>query len=301
MKAVSRAGLDRIPAPPPEREAADVPPSQPAAALPSTAPERLALAMPSADKPVVAGPPLLASSPSAMTADAMPLAEPAAPRPVPLAKLPEADAALPAPVLPVAMAEAALAPGQAAAVPSATSLEPAPALPAPAMAAATVRLPPASEWTGAAVSKLESLPEAGALPSAPPALSAALEPLAGLAVPAADMAKAAPLGVSAQQVVSTMELVQQMSLLVHDMHGEGVRYRTEVTALTGAVQAKAAILEERLKLAEARSAAGADVGDSGGLRAAVLRGYRVQCRRVRRAPRCCPTWVPGRIGRRGCW
>ena len=110
-----------------------------------------------------------------------------------------------------------------------------------------------------------------------------------------EMAKVVPPGVDAQQVVSTMELVQQMSLLMHDMHGESLRYRTEVTALTGAVQAKASSLEERLKLAEARSAAGAGAdaggrqaglrtsdlaGDGGGLRAAampqVLRGYRVQ-------------------------
>ena len=83
-----------------------------------------------------------------------------------------------------------------------------------------------------------------------------------------------------------MALVQQMSLLVHDMHGESLRYRTEVTALTGAVQAKASSLEERLKLAEARSAAAAG-SDAGGLRAGLggsdlagdgggLRGYRVQ-------------------------
>lgn len=79
-------------------------------------------------------------------------------------------------------------------------------------------------------------------------------------------------------MVSTITLVQQMSLLVRDMQGESLRYRTEVTALTGAVQAKASSLEERLKLAEARSASGAE---GGGPRAEagmppVLRGYRVQ-------------------------
>jgi len=114
-----------------------------------------------------------------------------------------------------------------------------------------------------------------------------------MAVPA-EMARAILPGVDAQQVVSTMQLVQQMSLLVHDMHGDSLRYRTEVTELTGAVQEKAAILEERLKRAEARSASGAeagwrrpgaapagDPGDNGELRAAAeasrtLRRYHVQ-------------------------
>jgi len=157
----------------------------------------------------------------------------------------------------------------AQAVPPAQPSAPDAAPPVPSIAAMTIRLPPAPEWTAAAAPELASLPEAAAPPTAPAALPA-------------EMAKVVPPGVDAQQVVSTMELVQQMSLLMHDMHGESLRYRTEVTALTGAVQAKASSLEERLKLAEARSAAGAgaDAGDGGGLRAAampqVLRGYRVQ-------------------------
>ena len=107
-----------------------------------------------------------------------------------------------------------------------------------------------------------------------------MPPVGPVAVPE-QAAKAVPPGVDAQQVVSTMSLVRQMSLLVHDMHDEGLRYRTEVTALTGAVQAKASSLEERLKLAEARSAGGSDAGGPrAGLPASdvppVLRGYRVQ-------------------------
>jgi len=311
-KAVARAGPGHSLAAPPGKEAADVPPSQPTAPLPSPSadPERLALATPSADKAAAAGPSLPVPGPSTMAAGVVLVPGQAAPAPVPLVKLPDPDAAPPMPTLPAATAGAGPAPEQAAAVPSASPPElvatpPAPAvpsaaapvaepaapaevavtlppkpdaaLPAPAMAAATVRLLPAPDWTGAGVSKLDSLPEAAALLAAPPALPAVPTPSAGLVAPTAEMAKAAPAGVDAQQVVSTMELVQQMSLLVHDMHGEGVRYHMEVTALTGAVQAKAASLEERLKLAEARSVAGADAG---GPQAAgvppVLRGYRVQ-------------------------
>ena len=293
-KAVARGGPDRIPAPPPGKEAADVQPSQPKAPLPplSADPERLALAMPSADR-------LAAAGPSTMGADAAPVPKQAAPGPVPSAKLSASDAAPPAPTLPAATADAGPAPepgatppapampsaavpvAEAAAAPAVAAptspSKPDAALPAPAMAAATVRLLPVPGWTGADVSRLDSLPEAAALLAAPLAPPAVPTLSAGPALPAAEMAKAAPAGVDAQQVVSMMELVQQMSLLVHDMHGEGVRYRMEVTALTGAVQAKAANLEERLKLAEARSVSGAGAG---GPQAAgvppVLRGYRVQ-------------------------
>jgi len=81
------------------------------------------------------------------------------------------------------------------------------------------------------------------------------------------------------------------------MHGESLRYRTEVGELTGAVQEKAANLEDRLKRAEARTAAGSgaepgwrragiapaagDPGDGGELRVTAeasraLRRYHVQ-------------------------
>ena len=291
-KAVARAAPDHAP-PPPSREKATAsvsvprPAPQPAALLPppSTAPNPPVLAAPSADKPALTGPPPPAPSPSAVAGEAAPAPAPeqATAAVVLPAKVPEPDAPSPAPAVPAGLAPAA-EPAAAKTVPPASDAAPAVA----AIASVTVRLPPASEWTTAPAAALAGLPEAAALPSAPPALPAAaagpMLPAEPAAVPA-EMAKAAPPGVDAQQVVSTMALVQQMSLLVHDMHGESLRYRTEVTALTGAVQAKASSLEERLKLAEARSAAagsgGSDLaGDGDGLRAAglpsVLRGYRVQ-------------------------
>jgi len=273
------------------------PAPQPAALLPppSTAPNPAVLAAPSADKPALTGPPPPAPSPSAVAGEAAPAPAPeqATAAVVLPAKVPEPDATSPAPAVPAGLVPAA-EPAAAKTVPPASDAAPA----VPAIASVTVRLPPSPEWTTAPPAALAGLPEAAALPSAPPALPAAaagpMLPAEPAAVPA-EMAKVAPPGVGAQQVVSTMALVQQMSLLVHDMHGESLRYRTEVTALTGAVQAKASSLEERLKLAEARSAAaagsdagglraglgGSDLaGDGGGLRATtmpqVLRGYRVQ-------------------------
>jgi len=251
-------------------------------------PDRLALTAPSADKPALAVPPPPASRPSTVATEAVPSPERAAGLAA-LAKPSGPDPAAPAPAIPLAVAADGPAPEPAAmvAVPSAKPAE-ADATPVQSIAAVTIRLPPASGWTAAAAPELASLPEAAAPPTGPAALPAAaadpMLPAEPAAVPA-EMAKVAPPGVAAQQVVSTMELVQQMSLLVHDMHGESLRYRTEVTALTGAVQAKASSLEGRLKLAEARSAAagsgGSDLaGDGDGLRAAglpsVLRGYRVQ-------------------------
>ncbi len=50
-----------------------------------------------------------------------------------------------------------------------------------------------------------------------------------------------------------MALVKQMALLVHDMHDENTRYRTDILTLTGSVRAKAGDIEQRLRLAEARS------------------------------------------------
>jgi len=240
-------------------------------------PDRLALATPSTDKPALSGPPPPASSPPTVAAEAVPAPERAAAGLAPSAKPSEPDAA--------DRVAATVEQATAQAVPPAQPSAPDAAPPVPSIAAVTIRLPPAPEWTAAAAPELASLPEAAAPPTAPVALPAAaagpMLPAEPAAVPT-EMAKVVPPGVDAQQVVSTMELVQQMSLLMHDMHGESLRYRTEVTALTGAVQAKASSLEERLKLAEARSAAGAgaDAGDGGGLRAAampqVLRGYRVQ-------------------------
>ncbi len=292
------------------------PPPQP------VVPDRLALTAPTADKPALAVPPPPASSSPTVAAEAVPaperavgfaaLAKPSGPDPAaPAPAIPAAVAADgPAPeptamvaVPPAKPAEAGATPpaavvadrvaptveqAAAQAVPPAKPSAPDAAPPVPSIAAVTIRLPPAPGWTAAAAPELASLPEAAAPPTGPAALPAAaadpMLPAGPVAVP--DEAKVVPPGVDAQQVVSTMELVQQMSLLVHDMHGESLRYRTEVTALTGAVQAKASSLEERLKLAEARSAAaagsgGSDLaGDGDGLRAAgmpsVLRGYRVQ-------------------------
>lgn len=73
-------------------------------------------------------------------------------------------------------------------------------------------------------------------------------------------AAALPPGFTAQQMTSTLALVKQMALLVHDMHDENVRYRAEVMTLTGTVQAKASDLEKRLRLAEARSSIAAAIG-----------------------------------------
>jgi hypothetical protein len=326
-KVVTRGAPDHAPPPPPREEAtagapAPRPAPQPAAPPPppSAAPNLLALATPSADKPTLTGPPLpAASGASAVAGEAAPAPERMAAGAAPLAKPSESDAAPPVPATPSAAVGAVPLPvpaperAAAATVPSAKTLEPdataappgvpttpspaaepatakavppasdaAPAV--PAIAAVTVRLPPAPEWTTAPFAALASLPEAAAPPLAPPALPVAPAspmPSVGPAAVPEQAAKAVPPGVDAQQGVSTMTLVQQMSLMVHDMHDEGLRYRTEVTALTGAVQAKTSNLEERLKLAEARNAAGSDAGgQQAGLPASdappVLRGYRVQ-------------------------
>lgn len=142
----------------------------------------------------------------------------------------------------------------------------------------------APEWAVAGDVPLAPPPDIAALPAALPAAPVGPTPAARPGVPVpAEMARTILPGVDAQQVVSTMQLVQQMSLLVHDMHGDSLRYRTEVTELTGAVQEKAASLEARLKRAEARAASGpGDPGDGGELRAAAgeasraLRRYHVQ-------------------------
>lgn len=308
-KGVARVVPDHVPAPPSGKEAVSGSPSQLKAPLPppSADPEPLALAAP-LDEPAAAGPLPPASGSSTVAADAVPLPTPAAPDLNSPSNLREPVAAPPIPALPPSAAEADPAPEQAADVPPAKSPEPIAtppviaepdtaaavvepvavpavvpipsvqaeaALAAPALAAATVRLPPAPEWLVAGAFTLDSVPEAAVLATVSPALltvSAGSAPSAAEpAVPAADPAPAVSPGVDARKVVSTMELMQEMSLLVHDMHGENLRYRTEVTALTGAVQAKAVSLEERLKLAEARSVAGGDVGVP-----PVLRGYRVQ-------------------------
>ena len=280
-----------------------------------------------ADKPVLAAP---ASASGAMTtaAEAIPTPEraaaaqsergPAAPPPaIPAEAKPAPDqaavavAALPArPPEPAAVLPVIAMPAQPAqaveqvaaqAVPSALPREPDDAPAAPAIAAATVRLAPAPEWAQEAAVPLPVPSEAAALPSAPAApLVVPAGPALGM-VPAVDGA-AEPArtllpGADAQKVVSTMQLVQQMSIMVHDMHGESLRYRAEVGELTGAVQEKAANLEDRLKRAEARTAAGSgaeagwrragtgpvagDPGDGGELRAAAeasraLRRYHVQ-------------------------
>ena len=299
-QAVARPSPERAAALPAAQDAAtDIPTPRPAPPptapqLPSTAPTSLALAAPLADKPALAGPSPPASGSSAVAADAVPAPGRAASEPAPWAKPSEPGAAeavpLPASAPAPEQAAAATVPPAKAAVPDATPPMPAvPAKPAPtgeqaaatavppakppvpdaappvpSAAPVTVRLPPAPEWT-----------------TAPPAALASPVLSAGPAAVPDEAAQAVPAGVDAQQVVSTMTLVQQMSLLVHDMHDEGLRYRTEVTALTGAVQAKASSLEERLRLAEARNAAGPDAGGSpGGLPGSdapqVLRGYRVQ-------------------------
>ena len=274
---------------------------------------------PWAAKPVLPIPAAPASGVLTMAAEAMLAIERATAAPVPLAAPSASGAAAPAPGAP---AETRPVPEQAAMTPAlpakpsepdavppvvATPLRPAPvaepmaaqtgpsvpprepeAAPAvPAIAAATVRLAPAPEWAVVSDVPLAPAPDAAALPTTPvvpPAVPPGSTPAAGPAVPVpAEMAKTTLPGVDAQQVVSTMQLVQQMSLLVHDMHGDSLRYRTEVTELTGAVQEKAANLEARLKRAEARAASGpGDLGDGGELRAAAgeasraLRRYHVQ-------------------------
>ena len=306
---------------PPTKEATAGIPTSPVAPLPplSAAPVLLALAAPPAGQPVLADPPLPAPGPSAMTGQAVPVPEREAAGPGSTIRPPESDAAPPARPLAAATGDGGPAPERAAvaallpgtsrepgatppvpAVPGAAApiAEPVAALagplplppkpdaapPSPTIAAA-VRLPPAPEWAGATASALAGLPEAAVLPSAPPTLPAVPASPAQSAGPATvpgEAAKEVPPGVDARQVVNTMTLVQQMSLLVHNMHDDGLRFRAEMAALTGAVQAKASSLEERLRLAEARSAtgAGAEAGlplsDAAAGVLPVLRGYRVQ-------------------------
>ncbi len=306
------------------------------AALPplSVAPDAPALATPLSDKPALAVAPAMPSGASTLAAEAIPAPDRAAAALVPLVTRSKSDAATSAPatraeakpvleqatgvtaalpalpsepgaVLPViAMpAQPAQAVEQMAAQagPSAPPREP-DAVPAvPAIATATVRLAPAPDWAQAGAVPLTQPPEAAALPSAPAAPPVVSTGPTLAAEPAmdgpAETARTVLPGVDAQKVVSTMQLVQQMSLMVHDMHGESLRYRTEVGELTGAVQEKAANLEDRLKRAEARTAAGSgpeagwrragigpaagDPGDGGELRASAeasraLRRYHVQ-------------------------
>jgi len=278
-----QAAPERAPVPAPgEDVAAAVPPlRQPpqSAALPplSVAPDGPVPAPATllTDKPALAVPPTSASGASTTVAEAMPMPEQAAaPAPAipveaarPMPEQAAAVAALPSEpdaVLPInsALSQPAQAVERMAtqAVSSAAPREPDVAPAVPAIAAATVRLAPAPEWAQEAAVPLASPPEGAALPSEPAVLSVvpagptlAAEPAVAVS---AEMARTILPGVDAQQVVSTMQLVQQMSLMVHDMHGESLRYRTEVTELTGAVQEKAANLEERLKRAEARTASG---------------------------------------------
>ncbi len=324
-------GEDAAAVVPPLRE-----PPQSAALLPPpfVAPDGPAPATLLTDKPSLAVPPTSASGATTIAAEATPTPERATAALVPLATRPESGAAAHAPATP---AEVKPAPEQAGvvvaalpampsepdavlpaiampsrpaqaveqmtaqAVPSAPPREPDAAPAVPAIAAATVRLAPAPEWAQEAAVPLPPPPESAALPSTPAAPSSApasatlaAEPAVGIPT---ETARTILPGVDAQKVVSTMQLVQQMSLMVHDMHGESLRYRTEVGELTGAVQEKAANLEDRLKRAEARTAAGSgaelgwrrvsiapaagDPGDGGELRAAAeasraLRRYHVQ-------------------------
>jgi len=60
----------------------------------------------------------------------------------------------------------------------------------------------------------------------------------------------------------TLALVNQIALLVHDMHDENIKYRAQMTTLSSTVQARESDIERRLRLAEARSsiAAAIDAG-----------------------------------------
>jgi len=265
-----------------------------------------------------------APAPAAPVEAARPVPEQAA---VVAAALParpfEPDAVLPVTAMPPPPAQP-VEQMAAQAAPSAPPREPDAAPAVPAIAAAMVRLAPAPEWAVAGDVPLTPPPEVAALPSAPAVPSAVPPgptPAAELAVGvSAEMARTILPGVDAQQVVSTMQLVQQMSLLVHDMHGESLRYRTEVTELTGAVQEKAANLEERLKRAEARTASGSGAETGCGGRASrlspAMRGTAASCARRLRRPApcgvttcrrarpmrwCCPTATPARSRRLGCW
>lgn len=70
---------------------------------------------------------------------------------------------------------------------------------------------------------------------------------------------ALPPGFTARQLTSTLALVNQMALLVHDMHDENIKSRAQMATLTGTVQAKASDFEQRLRLAEARSSVAAAI------------------------------------------
>ena len=283
-----------IPVPQPEFE-----PKAPLPALPPV-PDHLALAMPSAVKPAFTVPPPPASGSSTMAADAVSVTVQEAAGPVPWAEPSKPDAAAPAPAVPVVTAVGRPAPEPGAPVPPAKSPEPSSVAPVPAaaakpvpstqpsasdatpavpaIAAVTVRLPPASGWTEAATSALARPPEVAAPPAPPAALSGSLPSAEPTAVPVA-MAKVVPPAIRQQMPPPTRD--------------ESLRSRMEVAALARAARVKA----WRLRLAEARSAAaaGSNAGgpqaglptaavasDDGSQRAAaavpqqVLRGLHVQ-------------------------
>ncbi len=263
-------------------------PSLPIAAAPPPAPSAAAGA---AELAPAAAPAVKAAVPQAAPAGtAAPVAAP--PVPSAAAELRPASLQAAAPVLPAAQ------PAPAAAKPSDAGAPPSPA-PVPAITVTAKPVPVPAETPPTAAPKPDEAavpvprparladgllapvlprpaPERAAAPASAPKpveAAAALPAPASLAVPAeapppvraaqADApngAAALPPGFSsAQQLSSTLTLVNQIALLVHDMHDENIKYRAQMTTLTSTVQARESDIERRLRLAEARSSIAAAI------------------------------------------
>ena len=232
---------------------------------------------------LIAAAPPPAPSAAAGTAELAPAPAPVVAPPVPPAaaepRLAPLQAA--APVLPVEPPSPAPVPAitvtakpvpvRAEAPPAAASKPDEAAVPAPrpARLADGLLVPvlprPAPERAAAPASAPKPVEVAMALP-APPSLAIPAEVPPPVRVAQADApngAAALPPGFSsAQQLSSTLTLVNQIALLVHDMHDENIKYRAQMTTLTSTVQARESDIERRLRLAEARSsiAAAIDAG-----------------------------------------
>jgi len=212
-------------------------------------------AAPAGTAPPVAVPPVpsAAAKPRPAPPQAAALVMPAAP-PAPAAK-PSDAGALPSPApVPAITVTAKPVPVRAETPPTAAPKPDEAAVPAPrpARLADDPLVPvlprPAPERAATPASVPKPVEAAAALPAPVSPAVPAEAPLPGFS--------------SAQQLGGTLALVNQIALLVHDMHDENIKYRAQMTTLSSTMQARESDTERRLRLAEARSsiAAAIDAG-----------------------------------------
>jgi len=255
-------------APPPAPSAAELAPA-PAPAVKTAFPQ----AAPAGTAAPVAAPPVpsAAAEPRPAPPQAAAPVLPAAP-PAPAAAKPSDAGAPPSPApVPAFTVTAKPVPVRVETPPTAAPKPDEAAVPAPRPARladdllAPVLPRPAPERAAAPVPAPKPVEAAAALP-APASLAVPAEaplPARAAQADAPNGAAALPPGFSStQQLSTTLTLVNQIALLVHDMHDENIKYRAQMTTLTSTVQARESDIERRLRLAEARSsiAAAIDAG-----------------------------------------